>query len=516
MLAAATRLAWLLVLPLVCVAIWLAASSDKLLVRPPKLSLGEISAFLDHYEEKIVGIRSGVYEISLKNFLNNGTFWLEGAVKENNNEVLSPVKQTDPSIWLQAVCIFLSLCLTLTANAGVFYVLCMRYCIILTDAVKLSVKSLKQVDWRTPVHLMRILYWSLRYVVVTLVHLTVSLPPKGRWILLGVLLLLALLYLLRVGMGMERMVYLIPPVITTGIYSCLLKFSSTDVLKIVVTCVGDYIAMMWALIVLIRHYRFTCSPSCKLTMRSDISQCSMKEISFLLDLLLATSLIRHLELIPFVGSLLQRGIYLQHILCFTSMLTIIHFAIFHTEDDPTTGYPLSGLKYMFINSVDKVVHFVVGWPNIIGSRIGKKKRKDSFKPFVRYATTMLSLIPGLDNGDSSPIKGVATVLRWVKMAPYLLLLLFPSFIASLYFHYLTLVSPSMKWVLLPIEAPFTVQTVILFTFVLANMFRYLVGLVNISFLPTKAIAAIALAFTMDTVMRYVEDEGTEGEHAHAE
>lgn len=517
MLIPARRLAWLLLFSVLCALISFFTSSGLLWLRLSSFSIDDVSLFFQRYDVKIAGLRAGVHGVSLTHFLKTGVFWIDAPVSGPTAEVVGPVVLSEPSVWLQALCIICGFCVFFIGNVCLFYVMCIRYGRLISEAFLLLLKCMRQVDWRSPYQLLCTLCRSAHYTAVTVLYIWSHVPSRERKVIISVAAALGCIISFRTGLGRGRLLCLLPLGATAGIYYCLLMFLTPANSTLVATYVGDYIAIVWALCVLLRHYRVTSHPTWKFVLRHESTSRSIHEMSCLLDLLLAIALIRSVSAIPFVGSFLVRQCYVHHILCFTSVLMMLHCFVVQYIDTDAVSSPLSRLKSVIILWIDAIVHFTVGWPNIASSRVGGQERVGGvLSTICNRLSAIMHLLPDSGVVFHSKIRGLGTVLRWIKIVPHLLLLLLPSFVSRLYFEYLTLLAPSIRCVLLPANCSFKSQTVVLLYFILADFVRFVVGLITMSFLPLKGLASIAFAALMDTLILYIDTVPRGSEHAHVE
>lgn len=504
MWAVSSRLAYLLLFSSLCVTLWLATTSSKFRVRLPRFSLEDISEFIYRYEEKIAGIRAGVYEISLKHFMRNGVFWKDASVQDSSGRIKETIAPGEIPLWLEALCILCSFCLLAIGNIAICFFMCISYGKVFYQFLILTAKTLRQVNWYTPLAALKIMYRWLKQAVITVAYVIPLIPKRERCILLLILALLLLLISMHVGIGKERIMSIFPLTATCGLYYGLLQLLPPIWFANIASYVGDYIAISWALCVLVRHYRLVNYPSWKIVPRTKATSRSMQEISCLLDLLLLDAVIGSSRMLPILGPLLSRHLYFYRVIFFIALAMICNFMFLLYVDSYVTVSPLGRIKYAIIKGIDVIFNVTMGWPNIASSSIkssqiiGKTIRK-----IKKTSGTLFSSIYGDETVNSSSIRGLGIVMRWIRFLPHVFLLLLPRFVSNLYFKYLTLISPSIRWIFLPRDASFRMQTEVVINFVLAKLSRYLVDLVSVSFLPIKGLAAIAFVVGTDTIMNHL-------------
>ncbi|GBE62173.1 integral membrane protein [Babesia ovata] len=364
---------------------------------------------------------------------------------------------------------------------------------------------------------MRATYLFGCYVFSCCAYVWSIMSPRERHILICASGILSAVVAIRVGLGRRGFWCVIPLGLTSCLYYCAVTFLTPLSQQQLILLFGRYLPPLWLLSMLLRRYRLLFRPSLKIVEKSDNSRAMGHEMGCLLDLLIISTLLQIFAMVPLIGSFLLRPFYIHHIMCFISVLMVLHCALAQWLNKDFDLSPLGSVKTLIVVSIDTVVNLAVGWPRILSSRISSKRRSAGFMDIYggRVRAAMSLLLPSED-GRFARLKGFATALRWLRLMPHLLVFLLPSILSRLYFAYLTLLSPIIRSVMLYQGCSFRSQTVVALNFMLADAARWLAASSTLSLLPVHAVLCLALPVCVDLIVRYVEGAGSGVGHYHAD
>ncbi|ORM40613.1 uncharacterized protein BXIN_1908 [Babesia sp. Xinjiang] len=474
----------------------------------PALSLEDVSTFLNRYEAGVECLRTRRCEISVSNLLTKATFWAPHSFASSAGSDV-PVAHATTPLYLEAFCLLLSLCVLVICHLGLCYILWLRYVKLLRHTLSVLWQALRHVDWHSPLHAIEAVYTSLRYVVTTGIYIWSTLSHRDRYIAICVTGFITCVLSIRLGFGRRRFWRSLPLIATWILYYCFRAQLNPVAQHYLVLYGGVYLPHLWTLWMLC-HYRVVCSPTPRLVDRSGNSKQVVREMNCLLDLFLVFWLLQICGTVPLLGSFFVRQHYLHNVMFFVSVLAVVHCALARWLAKDQLSSSLGAVKSVIIVTIDTIVNFAVGWPNIVSSRISHLSRKNGFPGVVfRRIGTMISIVLPSASERFSQLRGLGTALRWLRLAPYFVVLLLPRAVLGLYFFYLTLVSPLICCLLLPRGSGFKSQTVVALHFIFADAVRSVVFLTAGSLLPLRGLACLVLPALMDVVQHYMDDVQSE-------
>ncbi|EDO05735.1 uncharacterized protein BBOV_IV001380 [Babesia bovis T2Bo] len=466
----------------------------------PNLTFEDVSSFSHIYEGGIACLQRGECVISLSDFLVKGVFWIPVEFKLNVNS--DDVASQESTLYLEILCYVFNVLLLIAIYAAVSYILWLRYVNLLRDGIKLLFKTIRQVDWHTPVYAITTLCKTVSYIIRNAIYYWSQTSHRDRYFIICCTALIAITVSIRLGIGRRRFCNLLPLGVTWFVYVYSQKYLSGRTHHLLLHYVGSYYPHFCTLLML-RHCRMTWRPHIKFIEILGSHQRIISKMSYVLDLFVIHNLLEICCNVPLVGGYIVRHNLVVRIMFYTSLIMTMHWGLsaWLYED-----YQLGFVKPIIVVTIDSVTNFIVGWPNIISSRIHTtKKHKGLTELIYDRLGVELKFSPPFVSHLFSRFAPLAKTLRWIKLVPHLIVLLLPRVVLSLYVAYLTLLSPLIRYVLLPYDSPFTSQMVVAFHFIIADVVRSFASFSIWAIWPLRGLMCILLPILMGGVQHLVED-----------
>ncbi|KAK2197148.1 hypothetical protein BdWA1_000147 [Babesia duncani] len=402
--------------------------------KPPNLSFEDLSRFLKKFDERIKTSCHPKDSIAFKRPVGEKPTQLI-VVEEEGNVLLQRVQCAGNQ--------FMVLLLTCLL---VIYILCLRYGDLFLTLVELFITSVRVCNWRS-------CYWGLQFTlsliwqgVRYLVYLNSLLSTKQRF---WILCLVGVLFILKTfkSKGYDGLIHLLPIICTLFIYALGLYLCSPKIINIVVYMLGNWFHMIWAAFILWRYYDYP---------DSDENDWLSVETSFLLEFCLVISIFKCATGIPIVGKIAT-----LHICSIISSIGItcifLHYLLARRLYKQGTGMnsmPLGNLKQWILQGMDQAVFVLFGWHKFFSGRAANPSNSGAkLQKLVGRIHGALCAILGPELGISHEKYQLLTrALKWLKMLPQLVLILFPSFVTKFYYDYCTLLTPGIKIAIMPMDA----------------------------------------------------------------
>ncbi|CDR97759.1 membrane protein, putative [Babesia bigemina] len=504
-----------------CLSVCLLTTYDWLWRHMPVVSLEDVSAFWRSNEANIACLRAGSCNLSFSSFWVSTVFGATNCTQTNkylwNPDAVTDVRRaalpeavaaSAPPLWLEALCLTLSLFTLAVYTVILCYIIWVRHVRLLCDALSLLFRALRHVDWNSPLHAMRASYKFGCYLYASFVHVWSVISLRERHVLICASGIFCAIASIRIGLGRRGLRCVIPLGLASSLYYCAAMFLKRSSQRQLTVFFGSHLPPLWLLSMLFRRYRLLFCPTLKIVEKPESSTGIAHEMGCLIDLFIISTLLQIFAMVPLIGSFLLRPFYIQHIMCFMSVLMVLHCAIAKWFNRDLVVSPLGRVKTLIVVSIDTAVNLAVGWPRILSSRISSQRRSGGFmQDYGTRIRSAISLLFPSATDRFAGFKGLASALRWLTLMPHLLVFLLPNILSRLYFSYLTLLSPIIRGLMLGNCCSFRSQTVVALNFVLAGAARWLASSFRISLLPIHTVLCLALPVCMDLVVRCVEGAG---------
>lgn len=138
----------------------------------------------------------------------------------------------------------------------VFYILFFRYGELFKDLCDLSIKSMKDFNWRSPINFMKSFYCFLTWLSSIFVYYNSQLSLRNRLITYSIVVLAVSLLLFRTGIGARRLINTSSLFIGLTVYlSAMLAFNSRIPGSLVF--VDNWFVYLWSLVIFFRGFKLT-------------------------------------------------------------------------------------------------------------------------------------------------------------------------------------------------------------------------------------------------------------------
>ncbi|XP_954548.1 integral membrane protein, putative [Theileria annulata] len=395
----------------------------------------------------------------------------------------------------------------------VFYILLFRYGQLFKDLLDLSYKSLKQINWKSPINFFKSFYLFVHYVISLFLYYNSLVSVRVRLILYSSLVFVISIMSFKVGIGTKHFVNTTPIIIGLTTYlSILLTF--TPAICQYLTLLNTILIPAWALTIYLRSQPNTSnnapdegsvvtSKRSKLTRtksnishKSDDNMDSMNvsnvrlfyELNNCLDLYLIIVMVRICKSIPFFGKLLQLNFYLSHISLFFTISIVVHFCIVYITGITVIRTPLSGVRNLILLTLNWVIFHTFGISNYF-SKGSKSTLNTTLAAITARIKQVLTIFLGKYLEPLNQHKAVMVLLTVLRTLPQLCLLLLPPLFSSLYFEYSTVLVPISTFLIH--DNTFKDKLYCMGFFVLSDATRYLFNYLGwISFKRTLRITLL--------------------------
>eukprot|EP00375_Theileria_parva_P003011 XP_765692.1 hypothetical protein [Theileria parva strain Muguga] len=415
----------------------------------------------------------------------------------------------------------------------VFYILLFRYGHLFKDLLDLSYKSLKHVNWKSPINFFRSFYLFVHYVISLFLYYNSLVSVRLRLILYSSLVFVISIMSFKVGIGTKHFVNTTPIIIGLTTYlSILLTFTNT--ICHYLTLLNTVLIPIWALTIYLRSHsninntagnsmdsvgsvdgsvvtskhvkrtrqkkhantnNFVESSESLENMNNNPNTRLFYELNNCLDLYLIIIVVRICKSIPFVGKLLQLNVYLSHIALFFTISIVVHCGIIYITGIKVNSTPLSGVRNLVLFTLNWLIFHIFGINNYF-SKDSRSTLNTTLTSVTTRAKQILNIILGKYLEPLSQHKTVMVLLTVLRTLPQLCLLLLPPVFSRLYFEYSTVLVPISTFLIH--ENTFKHKLYCMGFFVLADVTRSLFNFMGwISF---KTTLRILLVYTMNFLL----------------
>ncbi|BAM38684.1 conserved hypothetical protein [Theileria orientalis strain Shintoku] len=393
----------------------------------------------------------------------------------------------------------------------VFYILFFRYGELFKDLCDLSIKSMKDFNWRSPINFMKSFYCFLTWLSSIFVYYNSQLSLRNRLIAYSIVVLAVSLLLFRVGIGTRSLINTSSLFIGLTVYlSAMLAFNSRIPGSLVF--VDNWFVYIWSSAIFLRGFKLNHwsnaaahegEGSQEMGRDDDASESYnicynmvklTHEASCALDLHLVLLMLNLVKSLPFLGRLFARNAYLSNVSLMFNISMLIHcFMVYTAPARSLDSTPLSKIRQLVLYVLNYMVLHIFGRPDYFSSK------SSSLSLFLKYSNKFKQVFNLVFGRYLDPLYQRASFLfaiKCVKSIPQLLFLLVPPFFSRLYFGYVTLFMPITTF--LSHNNDFKERAFCLIVFTLSNLVRSLGNFMY--WFPSKVLLRILLIFTLNYLM----------------